>query len=60
MITREFCGLSSRVAKRRALQYWYLNRDTLNLSLSEFFERCRLRRSGDATHITFYAGRLDN
>lgn len=54
MATREFSGLSPRVAKRRALQYWYVNRDALGLSLAEFFERCRVRRTGGATHITFY------
>lgn len=56
MATREFSGLSPRVAKRRALQYWYNNRDDLGLSLTEFFGRCRVRRTGAATHITFYAG----
>ncbi len=55
MTTREFSGLSPRVAKRRALQYWYNNRDSLGLSLSEFFGRCRVRSAGRATHITFYA-----
>lgn len=54
MATREFSGLSTRVAKRRALQYWYNNRESLGLSLTEFFGRCRLRTSGAATHITFY------
>jgi len=55
MITREFRGMSARVAKRRALQYWYQNRDTLGLSMTEFFGRCRLCSSGDSTRITFYA-----
>jgi len=55
MATREFSGLSPRVAKRRALQYWYNNRDDLGLSLSQFLERCRLRETGSATHIVFYA-----
>ncbi len=54
MAIREFSGLSPRVAKRRALQYWYTHREDLGLSLSEFFGRCRVRRSGAATHITFY------
>lgn len=55
MATREFSGLSARVAKRRALQYWYNNRDSLGLSLNEFFGRCRLRTTGAVSHITFYA-----
>lgn len=54
MAIREFSGLSPRVAKRRALQYWYTNRDDLGLSLAEFFGRCRVRSAGRTTHITFY------
>lgn len=54
MAIREFSGLSARVAKRRALQYWYNNREALGLSMAEFFGRCRVRSSGAATHITFY------
>lgn len=54
MDTREFSGLSPHVAKRRALNYWYRNRDDLGMTLSEFLGRCRVRQHGSATHITFY------
>lgn len=50
----EFSGLTPHVAKRRALNYWYRNRDDLGLTLSEFFGRCRVRQLGGTTHITFY------
>jgi len=54
MVTREFSGLTAHVAKRRALNYWYQNRDDLGMSLSEFFGRCRVSTHGRATQITFY------
>ena len=39
-------------AKRKALDFWYQNRDRLHLSLRDFFSRCRL--SADERTITFH------
>ncbi len=50
----QFDGREPRQAKRRALNYWYLNRGRLGLSLSEFFGRCRVTTAAGVTRITFY------
>ena len=42
-------------AKRRALTYWYLNREELGLSLAQFLERCRVSRRGGLIRIVFAA-----
>jgi hypothetical protein len=39
------------LVKRKALDYWVQNRAALNLSLRDFFRRCRL--SADGRAITF-------
>jgi hypothetical protein len=54
----EFAGLSPRMAKRRALNYWYTHRDSLGMSVSEFFGCCRVSTQGGITRIIFY-GRRD-
>lgn len=54
-MTHEFTGLSPQQAKRRALNYWYLHRRELQLSVQEFFARCRVKRDGGLTRITFHA-----
>lgn len=53
----EFAGLSPRMAKRRALNYWYTHRDALGMSVSEFFGRCRVSTQNGVTRIVFYGGR---
>lgn len=50
----EFNGRSTHDAKRRALNYWYLNRQGLGMSVSEFFSRCRVRTQPNLTTITYY------
>ncbi len=57
-MTHEFNGLSPRLAKRRALNYWYLHRGELRLSVQEFFACCRVKRDGGLTRITFYADEM--
>ncbi len=54
MQQRKFTGASARLAKRRALQFWYMNRGQLGLSLRDFFGHCRMGESHGMTHITFY------
>ena len=54
MRNRKFSARTTRIAKRRALQFWYLNRTALGLSLRDFFSHCRLAESDGMTHITFY------
>ncbi|MFN3197872.1 MAG: hypothetical protein ACE366_05575 [Bradymonadia bacterium] len=54
MMSTEFNGRSTHDAKRRALNYWYMNRDGLGLSLSQFFSRCRVRTARGLTTITYY------
>jgi hypothetical protein len=49
--TVAFNGKSRTHVKRKALEYWYQNRSVLQLSLRDFFQRCRLRPDGKA--ITF-------
>jgi hypothetical protein len=46
-----FSGRDRVHAKRKALDYWYNNRDVLGLSVMDFFRRCRL--SPDERTITF-------
>lgn len=50
---RIFDGLSARMAKRRALNYWYLNRESLGMSVAEFFGHCRVSTRGGRTRIVF-------
>jgi hypothetical protein len=47
-----FNGRDRAHAKRKALDYWYHNRERLGLTLSDFFARCRL--SPDNRTITFH------
>jgi len=54
MNQHEFSGISPRLAKRRALNYWYVNRGLLGMSMSEFFGQCRMREADGVTKITFY------
>ena len=54
MSQHEFRGLSPRLAKRRALNYWYVNRSRLGMSMSEFFSNCRMCDEKGMTKITFY------
>ncbi len=54
-MVHQFDGLSPRMAKRRALNFWYLNRGELGLSVAEFFAHCRVSTRGGVTRITFYA-----
>jgi hypothetical protein len=50
----EFMGTSLADAKRKALNYWYLNRDLLRLSVREFSERLVLM--GDGKTILYTHG----
>ena len=52
----EFNGLTERLAKRRALNYWYQHRGELDLSVAEFFARCRVKRASGIARITYYPG----
>ena len=54
MKQHEFNGVTPRVAKRRALNYWYMNRSMLGMSMNEFFSHCRMRENEGMTQITFY------
>ena len=49
----EFVGRSVLEAKRRALNYWYVNRGSLDLSLSQFFGRCRAIQLGSEIRIIY-------
>ena len=42
-----------RLAKRRAPHYWYTHRGRLNMSMTEFFQCCRLREDGSHAQIIF-------
>ena len=53
MQTFEFNGRTARLAKRRALHYWYTHRGRLNMSMTEFFQCCRLREDGSHAQIIF-------
>ena len=46
-----FCGRDRTHAKRKALDFWYQNRDRLGMTLRDFFQRCRL--SSDERTIIF-------
>lgn len=48
-----FSGRDRVSVKRKALDYWYDNRDKLQLSMRDFFSRCRMSRDGQT--ITFSA-----
>jgi hypothetical protein len=48
----EFIGRDRAHAKRKALDYWYHNRDLLKLSMADFFKSCRM--SADCRTITFH------
>lgn len=50
----EFTATNARLAKRRALTYWYNNRSNLGMSMSQFFRQCRLREEEGHTSIRFY------
>lgn len=52
----EFTGRSARDAKRRALNFWYQNRDGLGLSLSDFFADCRVHSDPGLTRIVYAPG----
>jgi hypothetical protein len=52
----EFTGRSARDAKRRALNFWYQNRDRLGLSLSDFFADCRVHSDPGLTRIVYAPG----
>lgn len=49
-----FRGRNAHDAKRRALNYWYQHRRQLDLSLAEFFARCRVSHGRSSTTITLY------
>jgi hypothetical protein len=49
----EFSGRDRAHAKRKALDYWYQHRDALNLSMRDFFLRCRLK-SDERTIVFVY------
>ena len=48
-----FLGRTRADTKRKALDFWVSNQRQLDLTLREFFERCRI--SQDGKRITFYA-----
>ncbi|MBU0553274.1 hypothetical protein KKF91_11975 [Myxococcota bacterium] len=50
-----FNGLSPHLAKRRALNFWYTHRESLGLTVSEFFQHCRISHEGAVTRIVFHA-----
>ena len=50
----DFSGTNARLAKRRALNYWYNNRNRLGMTMGQFFERCRLREESGLASIRFY------
>lgn len=50
-----FRGRNRADAKRRALNYWYINRRELGVDLRAFSERCRLQT--DNRTILFYPQR---
>ncbi len=54
MMRYDFHGKNARIAKRRALNYWYLNRTGLGLSMTQFFRQCRMSEENGTTRITFY------
>ena len=50
----DFTAATARLAKRRALTYWYNNRTSLGMSMNQFFHRCRLREEEGHASIRFY------
>lgn len=53
-----FSGRDRVQVKRKALDYWYDNRHKLQLSMRDFFSRCRMSRDGQT--ITFSTPISDN
>lgn len=53
-----FNGLNARVAKRRALNYWYANRQRLDMSVAVFFGHCRQARIDGLVRITFHGDQV--
>lgn len=49
--TLKFTGRNRLDAKRKALRFWYENRDTLRLSMQDFAKHCTL--SPDQKVITY-------
>lgn len=50
-MTTTFTARTRAETKRKALAYWVDNRETLGLTMREFFERCAI--SSDGTAIVF-------
>lgn len=48
----QFTGRDRTHSKRKALDFWFQNRDRLGMTLRHFFARCRL--SPDGRTITFF------
>lgn len=53
-----FNGLNARVAKRRALNYWYAHRRRLDMSVAQFFGHCRQSSVDGLVQITFHGDRI--
>lgn len=53
-----FSGRNRAQVKKKALEYWFNNKDRLRLTLGDFVSRCRL--SADARTITFLASPSGN
>ncbi len=53
-----FSGRNRAQVKKKALEYWFNNRDRLRLSLNDFVSRCRM--SPDERTITFSASTSGN
>jgi hypothetical protein len=49
--TLKFTGRNRLEAKRKALQFWYTNQETLRESMQDFMKRCTL--SSDQKVITY-------
>ena len=49
----QFTGRTERLAKRRALNYWYTHRNNLGMSMTEFFQCCRLREVDGLPQVIF-------
>lgn len=47
-----FKGRNRADAKRRALNYWFLNKNKLGMGIQDFSARCRLKEDGRT--IVFY------
>jgi hypothetical protein len=51
-MTTTFTGRTRAETKRKALAYWVDNRESLGMSMRDFFERCSI--SADGTSIVFH------